>query len=246
MLRKGLFVLFVVCLAALTACNAVVAGRQAVRGSGNVVSETRPVSGITGVGHGTIGDLTITLGETETLTVEAEDNLLPYLETPVINGSLTIRNKPGVSLLPTRPVRYHLTVKSLQSLADSSSGNISGPKITGQSISIALSSSGNITLDGVQADTLNVASSSSGVIKIHGGQAGRQVITLSSSGTYQAPDVKSQSAQVIISSSGDATIWVTDQLDATISSSGSVNFYGSPQITQRISSSGKVNSRGNK
>lgn len=246
MLRKVLFTLFVVCLATLTACNVVVAGRQVVRGSGNVASETRPVSGITGVGHSTIGDLTITLGDQETLTVEAEDNLLPYLETFVTNGMLTIRNKPEVSLLPTRPVRYHLTVKNLQSLANSSTGNIFAPKITGQNIAINLSSSGNITVDGVQADILKVQSSSSGDITINGGQARRQEIHLSSSGKYQASDVNSQSAQVTISSSGDADIWVASQLDANISSSGKVNYYGSPQITQQLSSSGKVISKGSK
>ncbi len=246
MKRNVMITLFIVCLAVLTACDVAVAGRQVVRGSGKVTSETRPVSGITGVDHSTIGDLTIILGDEETLTVEAEDNLLPYLETPVVNGVLTIRNKPQVSLRPTRPVRYHLTVKSLQSLANSSSGNILAPKIASQSITIHLSSSGHITVDGVQADTLKVQSSSSGNITINGGQAGQQEISLSSSGIYRASGVKSQSAQVTISSSGDAIVWVTDQLDASISSSGNLQYYGSPQITQHLSSSGIVKSMGNK
>lgn len=246
MMRKFLFTLFFTCLIALSGCSGIVAGRQAVRGSGKVVSETRPVSGITAVGHSTIGDLTITLGDQETLTVEAEDNLLPYLETPVTNGTLTIRSKTEVSLLPTRPIRYHLTVKSLQSLANSSSGNIAAPKLTGENLTIDLSSSGKITLDGVQVDALTVQSSSSGDITIKGGQAGRQVISLSSSGKYQAPDVKCQSAQVTISSSGDTTIWVTSQVNVSSSSSGNLNIYGSPQITQQLSSSGKVVSKGNK
>lgn len=245
-MRKILIILFVCCLVALTACTSIVAGQQVIRGSGKVDSESRPVSGITGVDHGTIGDLIISLGNQEALTVEAEENLLPYLETLVIDGKLTIRDKQGTNLRPTRPVRYHLTVKSLQSLDNSSSGNINAPKITGQNIAINLSSSGNITLTEVQADTLNVASSSSGQIKINGGQAGQQVINLSSSGKYQAPDVKSKSAQVTLSSSGDANIWVTDQLTANLSSSGNINYFGSPQVTQQRSSSGKVFGKGNK
>jgi CubicO group peptidase (beta-lactamase class C family) len=238
--RKVLFTLFAISLAALTACNVVVASNQVVRGSGKVASETRAVSGLTDISHSTIGDLTITLGDQETLTVEAEDNLLPYLETQVTNGGLTIRSKSRVDLLPSQPVRYTLTVKNLQSIANSSSGNILVPKITGQNISINLSSSGNITVEGVKADMLKVQSSSSGDIAIHAGQAGRQEISLFSSGKYQAADVKSQSTQIEISSSGEANIWVSDQLDANISSSGNVNTYGSPRITQHLSSSGKV------
>ncbi len=246
MKKISLFTLFAACLLPLTACSFISTGQQVVRGSGKVTSESRPVSGITAVGHGTIGDLTITLGDQEALTVEAEDNLLPYLETFVTNGTLTIRNKPEVNLLPTQPVRYHLTVKSLLSLANSSSGNIAAPQITGQNVAINLSSSGNIMVEGVQADALSVKSSSSGDITINGGQAGQQIISLSSSGKYLAPEVKSGSATVTISSSGDANIWVTDQLNANISSSGNVNVYGSPKIIQHSSSSGKVNLLGNK
>ncbi len=246
MLRKGLFIVFAIYLAMLTACNNVVAGQQAVRGSGKIVSETRPVSNITAVNHGTIGDLTITLGDQETLIVEAEENLLSYLETPVTNGTLTIRNKSGASLNPTRPVRYQLTVKALQSLSNSSTGNILAPVMNGQDIAINLNSTGNITVDGIQADTLKVNSSSTGDITIKGGQVGRQEISLSSTGKYQADGVKSQSAQVTIRSSGDATLWVTGRLDASISSSGNIKTYGSPQITQHLSSSGKVVGMGNK
>ncbi len=246
MKRRILFTLFIACLVILTACNVVVAGQQIVHGSGKIASETRPVSGITDVSHSTIGDLTISLGDQETLTVEAEDNLLPYLETPVTNGMLTIRGKSNVELHPSQPVRYHLTVKNLRSLANTSSGNIIAPKIIGQMITINLSSSGDVTMDGIQADLLKLQSSSSGDIAIHGGQAGRQEISLFSSGKYQASEVISQSTQVTISSSGDANIWVSGQLDANISSSGNVNTYGSPQITQHLSNSGKVISMGPK
>jgi len=246
MKQRILVILFVACLVTLTACNVINAGQQVVRGAGKVVSETRSVSAITDVSHSTIGDLTISLGDQETLTVEAEDNLLPYLETSVSNGMLTIRSKSNVALLTSRPIRYHLTVKSLQSLANNSSGNMIAPKISGQIITINLNSSGNITLDEVQADTLKVQNSSSGDLTINGGQVGRQEINLSSSGKYQAPDVKSQFAQITINSSGEANIWVTEQLDAEIYSSGNVRYYGSPQITQQFSSSGKVISMGGK
>ena len=51
-----------------------------LRGSGRMAEEERPVSGIIGVDLATFGDLTIEVGEQEGLSIEAEDNLIPYCE----------------------------------------------------------------------------------------------------------------------------------------------------------------------
>jgi hypothetical protein len=56
-----------------------------VRGSGNVVEETREVSGVSGVELATLGTLHVEIGESESLRIEAEDNLLEYIETDVRN-----------------------------------------------------------------------------------------------------------------------------------------------------------------
>ena len=76
----------------LNACNisALQGVGTTIRGSGNVVEETREVSGVSGVQLATIGDMVIELGDKESLRIEAEDNLLEYFETEVRNGKLII------------------------------------------------------------------------------------------------------------------------------------------------------------
>lgn len=237
----------VVCLMSvillLTACGVNMAG---VRGSGNVAREERQVHSVRAVTLATLGDLTIELGEAEALTIEAEDNLLPYLETEMPNGMLIIRNRPGANLQPTEPIHYYLTVKNLEKLSITSSGNITAPALQANTFTASVSSSGNLHLAGLDANQIRVRISSSGNVVIDGGQIGAQEITLNSSGQYEAGDVRSETAVADLTSNGDATIWVTDTLDASLSSSGNVNYYGSPAVTQSVSSSGKVVSLGNK
>ena len=94
--RIGFVVVVSVMALSILACQ--VGGLTVVRGSGDVVEEVREVSGFTGVAllEG-IGELTIKGGETESLRIEAEDNLMPYLETEVRKGTLEIDVQDGVN-----------------------------------------------------------------------------------------------------------------------------------------------------
>lgn len=242
-MNKQLILILLVTILTLSACNV---NMESVGGSGTVTSEARSVAGIRGVTLATLGDLTIELGGQESLTIEAEDNLLPYLETEVRGGILTIRNTAGKSLRPTKPVRYHLTVNNLEMLETTSSGNIEAPAIQVDQFTAAISSSGDLHLAGIAADKLEVVISSSGDLTIDSGEVAEQRITLSSSGDYEGSDVRCQAANAWLTSSGQATIWVTESLDADLSSSGNLNYYGRPEINETMSSSGKVVSLGNK
>jgi hypothetical protein len=235
------------CLAAATlACQAVVGdiNFEAVRGSGNVVSEERPVSGIDLVSLETEGDMTIQVGDEERLTVEAEDNLLPYIITEVRSGRLLVRTQNGVELVNTQPIRYLLTVKALEGLDISSSGDITSQALQADRFAIGVSSSGRLDLAGLNAESLRADLSSSGGVSIAGGQVSELDLGVSSSGNFDAEDMAARSAQVTLSSSGDARIRVNDTLSASISSSGNLYYHGDPELSVTTSSSGEAISLG--
>jgi hypothetical protein len=52
---------------------------QAIEGSGQVRRESRVVGGFTAVNFSSFGELTLVQGDTEALTIETDDNLLPYV-----------------------------------------------------------------------------------------------------------------------------------------------------------------------
>ena len=239
-------------------------GRE-VRGSGAVVTQDRPIQGVSGVELGMQGTLSIEFGESESLRVVAEENLQEYIETDIVGGTLRIGTPAGVYLSESEPIEFYLTVTQLDTLQTASGGSIevpgfeadpirltvssSGDLTTGalqcRTLSIQVSSSGDLTVESLQAESIDVHISSSGSVDIGGGAVQIQDLTLTSSGNYSAPDLTSLEASLQLSSSGAATVRVSGRLTADLSSSGNVYYYGSPRLDVDSSSSGDVRQAGN-
>ena len=214
-----------------------------IRGSGKPASEKREVRGFHAVSLSGVGELMLRQGGAESLSIEAEDNILPKIVTEVEDGRLKIGVERGVSIRPTLPVRYTLVVTDLTDLELSGSGKIlAGPLQCGD-LSVHVSGSGDMQLESLTADTLQGSISGSGDIRI-AGQVARQKIQISGSGDYDGKDLESRSAEVSVSGSGDSTLWVRDSLNVRVSGSGDVAYYGSPAITRRVSGSGRLRNLG--
>lgn len=239
---KTIIMILFAAAALLSGCAA-----NVVRGSGRVVTESRSVSNFNAVALAGAGELTIVQGGTEALTIEAEDNLMTYIKTEVRGGTLSISadNNASTIFLPTKPIRYNLSVKNLRSVNLSGAGHIRSAILKSDQFNIEISGVGGVVIDHIEAT--NVTSTLSGVGGLTvSGQVTNQTVRLSGLGNYEAPDLNSQSARVDISGAGGATIWARESLDVTTSGAGHVNYYGSPRLQQSKSGAGKVNNLGNK
>jgi hypothetical protein len=234
--------------------------RTTVTGSGNVVEEARTVNRLTGVNLATIGHLIIALGDTESLRIEAEDNLMEHLETQERGGTLRIGTQADIRLDATKPINYYLTVTNLDSIQISSVGDIKAPDLQAEQFSIVVSSSGNLAMGNLETDALTVKISSSGDVTmgklnagqldvdigstgnldIAGGEVKTQTVNISSAGNFTAQDLVSDEAEARLSSDGSATIWVKDHLKATLNSSGDLRYRGDPTVEATTNSSGDV------
>jgi hypothetical protein len=115
---KKTFLLFLIMVFTLSACTEngiqISGNNQKLDGSGKIITENRDVSGFDKVDLQSIGNLTIVQGTEESLTIKADDNLLPYITTEVFNGTLEIGMKPNLSFNPTQSIEYELVVISRQ------------------------------------------------------------------------------------------------------------------------------------
>jgi hypothetical protein len=262
--HRQLAVLIAMVTVSLLACQIVSLPRSSfgntVGGSGEIAQEERSVSDFRGVELATIGTLHIEVGERESLRIEAEDNLLPYLKSEVRGETLTIEVQSGTNLRTTRPVHYYLTVVDLDSVTLSSSGDAEAPDLESKLFTVRVSSSGGLHMGDLTCDTFRAVVSSSGDVSvgqlhgqrlevelrssgdltIAGGEMERQEIQVSSSGSYTARDLESQEADVRLGSSGSATIWVRERLTAHLSSSGNLRYAGNPRADVTTTSSGNV------
>jgi len=216
-------------------------------GSGKMISDSREVSGFSSVSINGAGDAVITLGDTESLVIEADDNIAPLIEANVVGGKLVIGLKNGYSYSTSRSIRYTITAKSLSGLETSGSGNASVTnKAAADSFSARTSGSGNIKLAELQAGTFEAHTSGSGNIDIAGGKADNLTVTTSGSGNLSAANLQCGKANATTSGSGNVTLWVKDNLSARTSGSGDVKYYGQPAVNKSESGSGHVSGLGNK
>src|SRR5262245_33803264 len=92
-------------------CNFDINFNNGIQGSGKRVSEPRNVSGFREVVLKGSGNLNIEVTGTESLTIEADDNLLPYLTSDVSGNRLTLGTKDNTNVSPSKEITYTLTVK---------------------------------------------------------------------------------------------------------------------------------------
>jgi Putative auto-transporter adhesin, head GIN domain len=204
---------------ALLAVGSVVTACSATAGSGQLATQSRQVSGFTSVELTGVGELSIDQTGTESLTVSAEDNLLPLLTSRVEGDTLILGKKPNTRIVTSKPITYTLTMKDITGLAVSGSGTINAPKLTTAALRIEISGSGVITT---------------------AGNADDQSLEISGSGRYLADGLTSKTTTAEISGSGTGNVVASNALDVKISGSGTLTYSGNPQVSQTVSGSGKL------
>ena len=217
------------------------------RGSGNVVTTTRDVQDFLAIEVDYPAQVFIKQGETESVEIEAEDNLLPGLKTEVRNGTLDIFYKAenGKHVNPTKIVKITIVVKDLAEVNLSSAGELTIEDLETDNLDVSLTGAGNVKLNNILVQ--NLALSLSGAGSTTGsGTADDLDLDISGFGDFKGAELHSKTARVTISGAGSATVWVDDELTAEVSGAGSVNYYGSASVTRSINGVGSVKHLGNK
>lgn len=214
------------------------------RGSGNVVTETRDVSGFDRVSLSGIGDVELVQGDREELRIEAEDNIISNITTEVVDGELRI-GFDRKSIIPTDDIRFYLTMREVRGLQTLGVSNIESNQISTDTLDIGISGTGNIKIRELTAQEMSVNVSGAGNFTADG-QVDAQQISLSGAGNYDGEDLQSATVKVTITGLGRVSLWVTEELDVTISGTGGVDYYGNPRVSQQISGLGRVRHQGDK
>ncbi|QSJ14437.1 DUF2807 domain-containing protein [Nostoc sp. UHCC 0702] len=199
----------VACLTALSlfaGCSFKLGG---LRGSGIVKTESREVGGFSSISSESVGRIMVQQIGKESLTITAEDNILPLLESRVADNVLYLTTVKDANLDPTKPIEFVVEVKSLESLNINGVGSVEVKDIQAKRLSVSLDGVGSMTIAG-SVDVLE--------------------LTLSGVGSFQGENFKTKQATIRNSGVGSAVVNVSEQLDATVSGVGSVEYIGSPQV----------------
>ena len=220
----------------------------AVAGSGMVKTETRQLAEFQSISVGYPADITIRQGDSESVRIEADDNLLPQLGTDVRDGTLYFENTEKNwqdRVNPKETVMVTITVVDLNKVQFPTAGKMLIEGLQTNALTVSVSGAGDVTLTELEAGDLGFNLSGAGNIKADGTSDSLQV-SISGLGNFNGSDLESQDAEVHISGAGSATVWAQKTLDASISGAGSVDYYGTPQVSERISGVGNVHKAGDK
>ncbi len=193
-----------------------------IKGSGDIQTETRDVSQFERIKLSGSFDVSVQIGEPQSVKVTFDDNLLDIIMTEVHGRTLRIYSDESFS--SRRDCRVEITVAKLEDVSLSGSGNVEIRDLNGGDFSVSVSGSGNIRADG-KVDELD--------------------ISVSGSGDIDARDLQAVDAYVTVSGSGDVDVSASGELSARVSGSGDVAYYGTPErISQRVSGSGSIRKKG--
>ncbi len=211
--------LFLVALSLFAGCSLNWSG---VRGSGIFKTESREVPTFSSIAFKSVGKLKIQQNGKESLTISAEDNILPILESRVSDQTLYISNANESSINPTKPIEFVVEVKSLENLNIDGVGSIEAKGIQGKRLSVSLDGVGSVAIAG-NIDVLE--------------------LNLDGVGSFNGEELKAKQANVRNKGVGSAVVNVSDRLDATVSGIGSIEYIGSPQVKESVKGMGKIKKR---
>jgi hypothetical protein len=194
-----------------------------VSGSGLLRTEARDVASFTAIDLRAVGDAVVEVGPTASVEIDAEDNLLPYLTTSVVDGTLRIETKAGVTLRTTKAILYRITVPTLTRTSVAGSGTVHAEGIQGTDFAADVSGSGQIVVKGT---------------------AQTAALDVSGSGRVDTTALASDALTVDVSGSGHVAARATGSLSASVGGSGDISVSGTAQQCRiNVAGSGSVDAR---
>jgi hypothetical protein len=207
--------------------------------------EDRHLSGFNAVSLGGSFDVYITQGSTESVKVEAPDNVIDHIITEVDNGTLKIYNKNDNGfhwddMFGHKKIAVYVVAKDITNVSVSGSGDVFfRDGIHTNSLKLRISGSGDM-IGKVDVKSLESSISGSGDMKISG-RADNSAVSVGGSGDYSGRGLVTINTSVRVSGSGDASISASNSVNASVSGSGDIRYTGGAKnVASSKSGSGDI------
>lgn len=207
-------------------------------GNKDLRKESRDATGFDQIASSGDFKVIVKQGNTYSVEVKAESNLLPYIETEVVDQTLRIKTLGIRILLHSCPIEIFITTPVLNGLLLSGSGMIKTGSFVSDQFRILLSGSGDIDTK-INTGLMKAYVSGSGNIFLEGdAKASRLVI--SGSGRIKSYQSTQRNCEAIIIGSGNMYVNTLETIDARITGSGKVLYISHPIINKSVYGSGDV------
>lgn len=199
-----------------------------IKGNGNVVTIKRTTQDYDGVSVGGSFDVILVKGKEGNITIEGEENIIPYIETEVSGNTLKVKYEKNINIKTTKRLTVTITYEDIDMVSLGGSGNISGKGIIkAKDLKVSLGGSGNIILE-IDANEVSSNIGGSGNIKL-AGNSNEMTSSIAGSGSIKAYDLTTDTLIATIAGSGSIRTTVNNKIKAKVVGSGSIYYKGNPK-----------------
>lgn len=216
---------------------------ETITGNGNIKKETRQVSGFQGVALSGSMNVELSYGSSNTITVQGDENILPYIETKVEDGVMEIKTKNRTGFKTRNKLIVYVSLTKLTEIRVSGSGNITGNgdfSNDGKTV-VSVSGSGDINVGMNSFNEMRINVSGSGNVTLKGKSTNNIDATISGSGNIDCSEIQCNDVFAHVSGSGNIKVYANKSIDAKVSGSGNIYYKGSAtSLNIKSSGSGKI------
>ena len=215
-----------------------------VNGSGPVITEQREVGEFTGVNNTGSFDVYVTMADSFSVEVVAQESLIPIIETYVSGNTLIVEIQSGGCYKSGYPVQVHVSLPETEGLSLNGSGRVFADVLTSAELEISNSGSGYMEIDSVMSETFVLNNSGSGYISVIGSYVNDIDVSQSGSGDILCGTLyESSEMDIRHSSSGRVSAMLIDGIviDVVMSGSGRIELAGDLEVAEySLNSSGRL------
>jgi hypothetical protein len=215
-------------------------GGEHVSGDGHIVTQQRSAGSFNSVDVSGGIKVHVRQDAVNSVKVEADQNLMEYIDVYNNGSTLVIKEKQGFNLDPSKDIIVYVAAPVFKDIDVSGACDIIGDSpITGsEELNMHVSGSGDIVMQ-IELPKVSAEISGSGSINLKG-QATNFSAHVSGSGDVKCFDLITDNTELDLSGSSDAEVTANKQLNIDASGSSSINYKGNPNVNQSISGSGSV------
>jgi hypothetical protein len=202
--------------------------------------ESRDVSNFDELSISSAFVVEISVGNTESLEIEADERYMEDIITEVRNGRLSIKIRDSRNSRRMRESpRVYLTVKSLEYIGISGAVKLTTfDPLEGDQFKLDISGASVARIE-VECEDLRVEASGASEIVMEG-SADTQKVRTSGASSYSAYNLDSNYAEIRMSGAGSARVTVEEELDVRLSGASDVRYKGSPKVDSSTSGASSV------
>lgn len=211
-----------------------------VSGSGKEVAIARPVGAFSVLRLDSSVDVHAHQGTTPGVTVHADDNIEPLVETLVEGDKLVVRLRKGANFRTRHDVFVDVVFTSLTAAQQHGSGDLHIDGLAAPRFESSIAGSGDLQIEHAQLGQFALSVAGSGDVTLSG-SADEARFGVAGSGDIDARDFAAKKVRVSISGSGDARVKASEALEAKVAGSGDITYAGHPHdVSRHVSGSGSI------